>query len=44
MPRRPPHFDLPIAVLTAAWWMRMAALLPVIAALWGAVWWAMAVE
>lgn len=34
-------FDLPIAVLTAGIGLRMAALLPVLAALWGAVWWAM---
>lgn len=44
MQRRPIFSDLPIAVLTASWWMRMVALLPVIAALWVAIWWAMAMD
>lgn len=39
--RRPkPAFDLPIAVLTAGVGLRLAALLPVLAALWAAIWWA----
>lgn len=33
-------FDLPVAVLTAGIGMRLAALLPVLAALWAAIWWA----
>lgn len=33
-------FDLPIAVLTAGIGLRVAALLPVLAALWAAIWWA----
>lgn len=41
--RRPaPAFDLPIAALTAGWWMRLAALLPLIALLWAAIAWALA--
>lgn len=44
MQPRASHFDLPIAALTAAWWMRMAVLLPLIAALWAAIWWAMAMD
>lgn len=39
-----PAFDLPIAALTAGWWMRLAALLPVIALLWAAIAWALRVE
>ena len=35
-----PAFDLPIAVLTAGIGLRMVALLPVLAALWAAIWWA----
>jgi hypothetical protein len=35
-----PVFDLPIAVLTAGIGLRMAALLPVLVALWAAIWWA----
>lgn len=35
-----PAFDLPIAVLTAGIGLRLAALLPVLAALWAAIWWA----
>lgn len=41
---RRPAFDLPIAALTAGWWMRLAALLPLIALLWAAIAWALAVE
>jgi hypothetical protein len=42
MPSRQPKpaFDLPIAVLTAGIGLRMAALLPVLALLWAAIWWA----
>lgn len=42
--RPAPAFDLPIAALTAGWWMRLAALLPLIALLWAAIAWALAVE
>jgi hypothetical protein len=38
--RTKPAFDLPIAVLTAGIGLRVAALLPVLAALWAAIWWA----
>lgn len=38
--RTEPAFDLSIAVLTAGIGLRMAALLPVLAALWVAIWWA----
>ncbi len=34
-------FDLPIAALAAGWWMRLAALLPLIALLWVAIAWAL---
>lgn len=44
MHRHSHDFDLPIAVLAAGGWMRMVALLPLIAALWAAIFWAMAVE
>lgn len=42
----PPHshgpaFDLPIATLAAGWGMRVAVLLPLIALLWLAVFWAL---
>ncbi|MCW0235172.1 MAG: hypothetical protein OJJ21_16345 [Ferrovibrio sp.] len=37
-------FDLPIAVLTAGIGLRMAALLPLIAALWAAIWWALGAD
>lgn len=37
-----PTFDLPIAALTAGWWMRLVALLPLIALLWAAIAWALA--
>jgi|GEM_PF-5256802 len=41
MPARPkPAFDLPIAVLTAGIGLRLAALLPLLVALWAAIWWA----
>lgn len=42
MPNRhtKPAFDLSIAVLTAGIGLRVAALLPVLAALWAAIWWA----
>ncbi len=41
MSARPkPAFDLPIAVLTAGIGLRIAALLPVLAALWAGIWWA----
>lgn len=41
MPARPkPVFDLPIAVLTAGIGLRIAALLPMLVALWAAIWWA----
>jgi len=38
--RNKPVFDLPIAVLTAGIGVRLAALLPVLGALWAAIWWA----
>lgn len=46
MPNRhtKPAFDLSIAVLTAGIGLRMAALLPVLAALWVAIWWALGGE
>jgi hypothetical protein len=34
-------FDLPVAVLTAGIGLRIAALLPVLAVLWAAIWWAL---
>jgi hypothetical protein len=41
MAARPkPAFDLPIAVLTAGIGLRVATLLPVLAVLWAAIWWA----
>lgn len=39
-----PAFDLPIAVLTAGIGLRMAALLPLLALLWTAIWWAVGGE
>lgn len=41
---RRPAFDLPIAALTAGWWMRLAALLPLIALLWAAIAWALGAD
>ncbi len=38
--RSKPAFDLSIAVLTAGMGVRVAALLPVLALLWAAIWWA----
>lgn len=38
---RQPEFRLPVAVLAASAWLRMAALLPVIALLWAAIAWAL---
>lgn len=40
-PSSRPAFDLPIAVLTAGVGLRMAALLPLIVALWAAIAWAL---
>ncbi|HLT78121.1 MAG TPA: hypothetical protein VKZ87_12110 [Ferrovibrio sp.] len=34
-------FRLPVAVLAASLWLRIAALLPVIALLWAAIVWAL---
>ncbi|MEK9968096.1 MAG: hypothetical protein VW600_03105 [Ferrovibrio sp.] len=34
-------FDLPVAALTAGIGLRLAALLPMLAALWVAIWWAL---
>lgn len=44
MPSRHSHteFHLPVAVLAAGIWMRLAALLPLILALWAAIGWALA--
>jgi len=39
-----PAFDLSIAALTAGWWMRLAALLPLIALLWAAIAWALGAD
>lgn len=43
-PRQRLAFDLPIAVLTAGIGLRMAALLPLILALWVAIWWALGAD
>ncbi len=42
--RHPAAFDLPITVLTAGIGLRIAALLPLIVALWAAIWWALVLE
>lgn len=42
--RHESSFDLPIAALTAGVGLRMAALLPLIAALWAAIAWALSAE
>ncbi|WP_341898149.1 hypothetical protein [Ferrovibrio terrae] len=41
---RRPAFDLPISVLTAGVGLRIAALLPLIAALWAAIAWALGAD
>lgn len=38
------QFRLPVAVLAAGVWLRMAALLPLLAGLWAAIAWALASE
>jgi hypothetical protein len=42
--RHGPRFDLPIAALAAGWAVRVAVLLPLIALLWLAVFWALVSE
>ena len=39
-----PAFRFPVAVLAAGIWLRMAALLPLLALLWAAIAWALASE
>lgn len=38
---RHPEFRLPVAVLAASVWLRMAALLPLLGLLWAAIAWAL---
>ena len=42
--RRTPPFRFPVAVLAAGVWLRMAALLPLLALLWAAIAWALGGE
>lgn len=39
-----PQFRLPVAVLAAGIWLRMVALLPLLALLWAAIAWALVSE